>query len=73
MEFIRKQIMEEADEEKKSISTVSYTHLDVYKRQVKMNVIIIDILSSIGIAILAIAMKTYGMKEINMDLSLIHI
>ena len=35
--------------------------------KVKMNVIIIDILSSIGIAILAIAMKTYGMKEINMD------
>lgn len=35
--------------------------------KVKMNVIIIDILSSMGIAILAIAMKTYGMKEINMD------
>ena len=35
--------------------------------KVKMNVIIIDILSSIGIAILAIAMKRYGMKEINMD------
>ncbi len=36
-------------------------------QKVKMNVIIVDILSSTGIAILAIAMKTYGMKAINMD------
>ena len=32
-----------------------------------MNVIIVDILSSMGIAVLTIAMKTYAIQTINMD------
>lgn len=35
--------------------------------KLKMNTIIIDILSSMGIAVLAIVIKTYGMHTINMD------
>ncbi len=35
--------------------------------KLRMNVIIVDILSSMGIAVLAIAMKTYAIQTINMD------
>lgn len=38
-----------------------------FGQKLKMNVIIVDILSSMGIAILAIAMKTYVIRTINMD------
>ena len=36
-------------------------------QKLRMNVIIVDILSSMGIAVLAIAMKTYAIQTINMD------
>lgn len=38
-----------------------------FGQKLKMNVIIVDILSSMGIAILAIAMKTYAFRTVNMD------
>lgn len=36
-------------------------------QKLRMNVIIVDILSSMGIAVLTIAMKTYAIQTINMD------